>query len=346
MSPAIITETLYALATAQDKWIPDQILVYTTESGRRQVISKLLNSGIYAELCSFLQITLDFNPASIHVIGSEDQVLNDIRTPDDSIKFADFVSRHILNLTKNPHHQLYVSMAGGRKTMSYYVGYSMSLYGRIQDKLLHVLVNSPFDTLAEFYYPAQNCCLLKLENTDTIYAREAKIDLINIPFIRMRSCVPDRLIKGKISFSEAVANIQAILNTKEYHLIIDIASRSLICDGIAVKLTGYQFAIYVYLAHLKQSQNAYVPWREIDTTKILDTLAKLYTGGKASARYQQVYKTISGSSFETSFREQLSKINKIVKSTLEFDAFTIDAIKVGNVTNYGIKIDPLNISII
>ena len=37
--------------------------------------------------------------------------------------------------------------------MGFYLGYALSLYSRAQDRLSHVLVNSPFESHSEFFYP-------------------------------------------------------------------------------------------------------------------------------------------------------------------------------------------------
>jgi CRISPR-associated protein (TIGR02584 family) len=51
---------------------------------------------------------------------------------------------------------LHVSIAGGRKTMGFYAGYALSLYGRAQDRMSHVLVDEKFEKGINFYYPSKN----------------------------------------------------------------------------------------------------------------------------------------------------------------------------------------------
>jgi CRISPR-associated protein (TIGR02584 family) len=48
---------------------------------------------------------------------------------------------------------LHVSIAGGRKSMGFFAGYAFSLFGRTQDRLSHVLVNDPFESFPDFYFP-------------------------------------------------------------------------------------------------------------------------------------------------------------------------------------------------
>jgi CRISPR-associated protein (TIGR02584 family) len=45
----------------------------------------------------------------------------------------------VLAPTADPQASLHVSIAGERKTMGFYVGYALSLFGRTQGRLSHVL---------------------------------------------------------------------------------------------------------------------------------------------------------------------------------------------------------------
>ena len=40
--------------------------------------------------------------------------------------------------------------------MGYYLGYALSLFGRSQDRLSHVLVSDGYEGHPEFYYPSKN----------------------------------------------------------------------------------------------------------------------------------------------------------------------------------------------
>ena len=56
------------------------------------------------------------------------------------------ITNLIRAFTADPESALHVSIAGGRKTMGFFLGYALSLYGRAQDKLSHVLVSPPFES--------------------------------------------------------------------------------------------------------------------------------------------------------------------------------------------------------
>ena len=43
--------------------------------------------------------------------------------------------------------------SGGRKTMTFTIGYAMSLFGRAQDSLSHVLVSGGYENIPGFWFP-------------------------------------------------------------------------------------------------------------------------------------------------------------------------------------------------
>jgi hypothetical protein len=119
--------------------------------------------------------------------------------------------------------ELHVSLAGGRKTMGFYVGYALSLFGRTQDTLSHVLVSDGYES-NDFYYPSPTPEKTFIKNRDgkSLDTHNAKVWLAEIPFVRMRGGLPEKLLKGNSSFSEtiklaryATENPQLQLNPKQ-----------------------------------------------------------------------------------------------------------------------------------
>ena len=85
--------------------------------------------------------------------------LEDIRTPEDNQAAADLVLDEVRRITFNDDTRLVASLAGGRKTMGALLYAALSLLGRPQDRLTHVLVNEPFDDprlAPRFYFPLVN----------------------------------------------------------------------------------------------------------------------------------------------------------------------------------------------
>ncbi len=81
-----------------------------------------------------------FDPEDIaELVDADGQPLPDIRNRAENDRAADQIVDLLRNLTSDPDAALHVFIAGGRKTMGYYLGYALSLFGRPQDRLSHVL---------------------------------------------------------------------------------------------------------------------------------------------------------------------------------------------------------------
>ncbi|NCN43123.1 MAG: TIGR02584 family CRISPR-associated protein [Piscirickettsiaceae bacterium CG_4_9_14_3_um_filter_43_564] len=143
-SPQILTETVYALTQNDPKFIPDEIFVLTTGFGAEQCIRGLFqaNGGWFNKLCQIYNLnSIAFSPKHvISIRNDQNEIIQDIRTPEDNRAVANQISRMIRDFTSDPHVDLHVSIAGGRKTMGFYAGYALSMFGRDQDQLSHVLV--------------------------------------------------------------------------------------------------------------------------------------------------------------------------------------------------------------
>jgi len=159
MSPAVITETVYALV-CETKHPPDKIIVITTTLGHEKIKTELFESGVWNDLTDSLNVNMEFSDSNYHIrlIPNSDATgdAKDIVTSEDNNRTADFILETLREFTENPDTQIIFSIAGGRKTMSAIASMAMSLLGREQDILCHVLVNPPFDSPAlspKFYFP-------------------------------------------------------------------------------------------------------------------------------------------------------------------------------------------------
>jgi CRISPR-associated protein (TIGR02584 family) len=139
--------------------VPHEVHLITTATGRREAeLNLLADQKPSGELGWFHRLRADYNLSPIrfdaehiHVLSdAAGAPLDDIRTPADNERAADFITEIVRQLTGDEHSELHVSIAGGRKTMGYYLGYALSLFGRAQDRLSHVLVSEPFENNREF----------------------------------------------------------------------------------------------------------------------------------------------------------------------------------------------------
>jgi hypothetical protein len=146
---------------------------------------------------------------------------------------------------------VHVSLAGGRKTMGYYAGYALSLYGRDQDRLSHVLVQQPFEGLRDFYYPASSTHLAALPDGQQVDTAGALVQLAYIPFLRLRQGLPRGLLDGRQSFVEAVEAAAPGLSAPS--LALHVGTHQIVADGRVLSLRPAEFAFYAALAHRARS---------------------------------------------------------------------------------------------
>jgi len=256
LTPQVVTETLYALACRRESpWIPDEIHLITTATGAENArLNLLAGQGWFHRLVADYRLPeIAFPTENIHVLsGADKQPLDDIRSPEQNALAADFITEMVRRLSADPTSELHVSIAGGRKTMGYYLGYALSLYGRPQDRLSHVLVSDPYETNRDFYYPTPYDHPIHGSRGGkevTVDARNARVELADIPFVRLREGLPGELLKGAASFSRAVAAAQC---TRRLELVIDLAARAVTAGGEPLKLTAQNFALLYWLARRRR----------------------------------------------------------------------------------------------
>ena len=265
MSPAVVTETLYALVTEKG-FIPTEIQVITTEQGKNKLLEALL--GIeggrkerkgalqefiedYGEKYGFSSI--HFDESCIHIITDEcGQNLPDIRTPEENEHAANSIVQLVGNLCQDEEMQLHVSIAGGRKTMGFFMGYALSLYGREQDSLSHVLVDSQYESLASFYYPKPYPHLINKNDGTQIDAKDGKVMLAEIPWVRLGLGVPEDLKQQTISYSDSVKNAQALLDMPSLTFLSPMEERGVMFGTKLLKLAPRGYALLLSLVLAKK----------------------------------------------------------------------------------------------
>lgn len=248
-SPAIITETLYALTqTQQTAYIPAEIHVITTSSGKDVLLKKLLAEGILLQFCREYGIDIVFDESSIHVItDSKGKALNDLQTEADNEAAADFITAKVRELTQDENTSLHVSIAGGRKTMTYYLGYAMSVFGRVQDRMSHVLVEDDY-AIPGFYYPTKQSHIITNSRTGKSFdAKDVKVMLGELPFIRLRDGLTDDLLNDeRKKYSEIIEIAQRQLAPISVRVVFGKEPK-LYCGGEEIKLPPAQLALYVWM---------------------------------------------------------------------------------------------------
>lgn len=269
LSPQVVTETLYALAVQSDPaWVPTEVRLLTTKRGAANARLNLLSSqpGWFHRLCDEYELPpIRFEGDSVQVIrDQEGRELEDISTQEHNDAAADLMTEVVRQLTSDPATELHVSIAGGRKTMGYYLGYALSLFGRPQDVLSHVLVSSPFESHPDFYFPSKSERIIQTfgPNPQPLDCRNAEVRLANIPFVRLRDGLPLTLRQGACSFSETVQLANRSLERP--CLELKVGARQVLADGQAVNLGETSFVVLLWLAERTRAGRSMVDWGQSD----------------------------------------------------------------------------------
>lgn len=251
LTPQVVTETLYALAAEEgDEAIPTEVHLITTLEGARRAELALLSGdlGWFHRLCNDYRLPdICFTQRNIHVIqDAHGRAMEDIRSQEDNQAAADYITDKVRHFTSDPNASLHVSIAGGRKTMGFYLGYALSLYGREQDRLSHVLVSEPFEFSWDFFYPTPYSRVLQTKDGKLVDTALAEVTLANIPFVSLRHGLPFQLLTGQASFSATVQAAKASLAPP--NLVIDLAGRCVKAGEKIFRLPPAELALLAVFA--------------------------------------------------------------------------------------------------
>ncbi len=247
MSPAILTETAWALAQQRPPCRIGRVIAFATTRSRDQLRQDLILSGIWEKLRHALKAGPDeliFSDAGDHirVFSRRGRELDDLRTPEDNRAAADFILEHLRQFTENPDLHIVASIAGGRKTMGALLYAAMTLIGRDTDRVTHVLVDEELEQRRNprFYYP---------ENL-----KEAKrLYLADIPFVPLRNRFEDmgRLPGG---FSALIKAYARSLGPDGDRPIIRLESNRVRIDDRLINLRPNEQKALNFLLHLNEPQ--------------------------------------------------------------------------------------------
>lgn len=362
-SPQIITETIYALATLKKPVYPDQIYIITTTAGRDIIRKALIQRNILASLFDEYNIV----PVSLkednfliprNATGEE---IDDIKTTEDNESMAELITSFVREKASNNRLRLHCSLAGGRKTMSFYLGAALQLFGRPWDKLYHVIVSPPeFESHPDFFYKSKKNRFLTVINTKgqtlSLPTDKAKIHLIDLPFIRLGK----KIQLKSASFKELVAESQTEieLSLLQPEIKAKLSTRRLEVWGSFFQLTPT--LLFIYTAFLKQkTHNCQCPEKKfcLDCTACYAETSELFAPAKLNSLKSEFLKIIGGQEFRwTAFisrwkagipteviRQYISKINRQIESQLGDETLAslckITSQRQYAGTRYGLKID-------
>ena len=322
LSPQVVTETLYALAVApahgKQAFVPTEIHLVTTVEGAERARLMLFEheGGRFYRLCEEYGLdrgAIQFDPQNIHVVvDGNGRPLQDIVDEAGSAAVADLITEMLRNFTSDADCAIHASIAGGRKTMGFYLGYALSLYGRTQDRLSHVLVSAPFESDHQFYYPPSKPTTLIIKDRP-VRTDEARILLADIPFVRLRDSLPDELLADRGSFSQAVAEAQRALPPIALKLYPE--RREVEAGGETFTLKPVEFAFYWMLAERASQGRPGLHWSDDGLTdELLGYVAKLVNPD--SGDYEKTESAYRRRYTKENFDPTKTHVNNAIKKAL------------------------------
>lgn len=316
LSPQIVTETLYALAVKRDPaWVPTEIQVVTTVRGAEEARLNLFSEDRdwFARMCREYNLPrIAFGAGDIHVMRRRDgAVLEDIRDEADNMAAADFITEHVRAITADTRASLHASIAGGRKTMGFFLGYALSLFGRAQDRLSHVLVSAPFESHQDFYYPSLVTRVLHKDN-QTFDAKDAEVWLGDIPFVRLRDGMPEALLAGASRFPDSVIAAQRALAPPSLVVELSDDSARIEAGGVVVDMPPADAAFYFMMTRAALDGRT-LRW---DDPGLADAYLREYTRIAGPARYEEAEKRLADPLRDEWFEERKAKCNAVLRRVL------------------------------
>lgn len=341
-SPQIVTETLFAIHDKNLQW-PDDIYLITTSKGEKAAVKGLLEDGHLQRLCDEVKRPMPAFDAT-HVLvtpGADDTKVEDARSLPDHEALANFIMTQVRDRTASPDTTLHASLAGGRKTMTFYIGYAMSLFGRPQDILSHVLISEGYENTQNFWFPTkvESYRHVKNKEGEVLDASAAKVTLAPIPFVRLRDGLPKALLAGDANFSQTVAAIQQSLEPPRLHIYrSEDGEITVECGMQIVKLPPDLLAWLIWWAEQEDaiqgpaeaSKKKDSPARPLEQKRFLDIYAHvldpkfLYSGDNFFASpmsdpdYQTTYERLKkdGGIGKDFFLQKNSKLKKELEKNL------------------------------
>lgn len=289
LSPAVLTETIWALAKhATRPVIPDIVVVLTTVTGEKQIRGQLFGDD---ELWMTLRRQvlgrhhgdderLDFSdtPERLKVFtrrrAGKRVRLDRMDTLEETEAVGDCLVEEIWHWVGRPDTRVLASISGGFKTMSALMYAAMSVLGGAGDRIVHVLVEDPYDggTKPLYFWPDQPEQRLvstrpsKAGPAGTpLAANGMKPVLTEVQFPALRNLFTDYGFKKAPTFSALVERCRGAVDALAAAPIRAFELRrrpqAVFVDEIPVNVSKTQFYILLFLAE------AVVDGRDFDNAR-------------------------------------------------------------------------------
>jgi CRISPR-associated protein (TIGR02584 family) len=273
-SPSVLTSTVWALAHDQNI-VPHRIKILTSTVGRDRLLQQVFSPAkelggktAWDDLCRSLQqdgfditgrLVISPGPPDIRVFTAVQpgqnlaRELSDIGSQTESEQVADAMLE-TLRSVMNDDTQVIASIAGGRKTVSALFYACVSLIGRSEDRIIHVVVNEPFtrsDLTPPFFFPSQENKLLIYDKNSRVSSEQAVVTVIDVPFVPLSNLFIKELGKTPGRFSALIAKYRAVgrkHRLESLQLIVHRCRQEIEIDQITINLGPREQLLLVFLA--------------------------------------------------------------------------------------------------
>lgn len=238
-SPAILTEAIHALHQ-QSHGKLSEIVIITTLHGKERLEQALFNfpEGGFYQWCRDYDIpphTIRFENPWLIPMNPDGKALQDIRNREDDRLFADAVHQAVRHHCGRKGFRVFGLLSGGRKTMGAHLYSAMQIHARSEDRLFHILINEPFDSLPRFYYPTPEYYPIEDSSGVVHDASMAEVTLIDVPFLRLHPFLSQSALEIDQPYSEILQQIDHHLNS---HARSPFHSLTIHLDCQQISLTG------------------------------------------------------------------------------------------------------------
>lgn len=322
LTPQIITETLFCLSV-QKKISIDELFIVTTSRGRDVLTGddeKIKYPSFKGELkamCSKYKIKLPRFEYTDNILVAKEQSieLSDIRNDKQNKLFPNKLCEFINEKTRDKTDVLYCSISGGRKSMSVDMAFALSLFGRENDKLLHVLTHEGNEFKG--FYPQNK-------------KEEKELELSELPYVRLRSIISEVTNNEnlhKSNYLDLVEFTQKELKKKSADkLFISLSRREMwYANNERVSLEPKQIDLYRYF--IESNSSAKTPVK-------IEALVNHFSIDKRTGEKIKGYD-------ETNIRSLISKMNKnkIIPALINTDLTDHFLIQSGKYATYGFYVN-------
>jgi CRISPR-associated protein (TIGR02584 family) len=293
-SPAVLTETVWALAHEVPASLPDRVIVLTTSVGKAALDHALFEQPGWENLLAALRADgtlpagkgIRFGPTAdaVRLLPSADgkHNLSDIRSHADSEAIAETFAETIRAFAENPDVHITASIAGGRKTMGALLHAVLTLHGRSTDRITHVLVSDPWDRLPAFLFPGCPGAFRHPETGEALDSASAEITLSDVPFIPLRYLFEREIKQNAGSFQRLVRQLRERVtdfdSTLALHLDGNPDQPLLTIGERPLALSPLHFAVFLYFAYrAARDQGPLRSLSDLDLSHLQDLAASYAT---------------------------------------------------------------------